>query len=496
MANSKNYSETFAPLSDEEFIYLLGLGRLPSEWERKKNVELALLRPKIANSAEFEARNPRCPEFVNDGFDLLMTPEPDFIDRAYRIVLEREPTIEETNLWMSETPLNPAKLASALFHSDEFTCRYGAHPSETPDRIGQQQILQFKVDTINWDLYCRYVSTRRNGQDRRRIAKLSLLKKSTISIGMNFFAMDFPDLERVVRKIWEDHRVDVRFEMTSLSKIRDSEANSSIDMYITNNNFLQHELYNCYEFLSDPPFLLACWLWDNHHLFSFSTGVAQNFDIVIPAHSNGQTYLHGGRAIVSSVTPCCVFQWSSDEVKFYFDQISSLPRSNELYGRFNSYAGRCSLRDGFLQQASEALQPNRINVVPVHENKFLHATNQDRFNEIAGFKAIVCNPIYNDVPARVFDALAVGAVPIVPHGLPDLSRCFDAAAQVAFPIVSYIPDNIESLRAATRAAIAAFDAGGAEGVKLRHQAAMDGHFLHHRLTAMLSELIALAKSSC
>ncbi|MBG0809652.1 hypothetical protein IY145_09705 [Methylosinus sp. H3A] len=496
MANSRNYSETFRPLSDQEFIYLLGLGRLPLEWERKKNVELALLRAKIANSGEFEARNPRCPEFLNDGFDLLITPEPDFIERAYRLVLERNPTIAETELWLNEKPLNPVKLASALFHSDEFTCRYGAHPAEAPDKASEHRILQFKTDTANWDLYCTYVSKRRNGQDQRRADKLSRLKKFDLTVGLNIFAMDLLDLERVSLRLRKYHGVNVRFEITSLANIRDSHEVSNIDLFLTNNNFLQHDLERCRELLIDSPFISACWLWDNHHLFGFSADVANCFDIIIPAHSNGQTYLHGGRAIVGSVTPCCVFQWSSSEVAFYFEQIVTSPRADELYGRFNGYPGRCGLRDGFLRQASEALHPSRVSVIPVEENKFFYATNQDRYNEIAGFKAIVCNPIYNDVPARVFDALAVGAIPIVPHGLPDLSRCFDAAAQVAFPIISYIPDNIESLRAATRTAIAAFDEGGVEGVKLRHRAAMDGHFLHHRLTAMLSELIALAKGSC
>ncbi|OAI31548.1 hypothetical protein A1351_21385 [Methylosinus sp. R-45379] len=149
-----------------------------------------------------------------------------------------------------------------------------------------------------------------------------------------------------------------------------------------------------------------------------------------------------------------------------------------------------------MQRAAESLPPNKIAVIPAADNKFFYISNQERFNEIARYKAIICNPIYNDVPARVFDALAVGAIPLVPYGLPDLSRCFDSSTQLALPIIPYIPDNIDSLRSALDAAIKAFDDGGLDGVKRRNRAAIDGHFLHHRLSSMLSELIALARVSC
>jgi hypothetical protein len=175
-----------------------------------------------------------------------------------------------------------------------------------------------------------------------------------------------------------------------------------------------------------------------------SFDIAQHFDLVFPAHSNGQTYLHGGSAIVGSVQPCAVFQWTQADSGKFFEKYSDIERSNQLYGKFNSYKGRCGLRDGFLKKVSSVYSPNEVQVIAHQQNRWNYGTPEDRFREMMAHKVIICNPIYNDIPARLFDALVVGAIPIVPHGLPELNRCFSRQDLAELPVISYIPDSISS----------------------------------------------------
>jgi hypothetical protein len=151
------------------------------------------------------------------------------------------------------------------------------------------------------------------------------------------------------------------------------------------------------------------------------------------------------------------------------------------------------LRDDFLKKVSSVYSPNEVQVIAHQQNRWNYGTPEDRFREMMAHKVIICNPIYNDVPARLFDALVVGAIPIVPHGLPELNRCFSRQELAELPVISYIPDSLSSVGAAIQRGVESFDSGGAAGIAKRHRVAMDHHFVHHRVAEMISESVNLAK---
>jgi hypothetical protein len=491
-AGLKSYESMFQHLSDVEFIYMLAIGRKPTAFEVEHEIDIRRLIATIPNTAEFEFRNPRSVSLINAGKDVVIKTDAALVKRAYQLIFDREPTSEEAAPWLSVESINPVALASTLFRMPEYTKLYGASRRPDGDKSAERNALQLKVNIINQDIYSEYVLSRQS-TERRRVDKLLRLRKKELRIALNAFEISDDDLNRIVECVDSLHGVSLNFEIASLKQLANDPGVGRFDIFLTNSNHVAVDIYQNYQQMAEFTCLTACWHWDNHHLVGFNHDLASHFDVIFPAHSTNHTSLHGGKAIVGSVTPCCVFQWSSGEAERYYEQFREGHRSNELYGRFNSYEGRCALRDIFLKKASSVLGLPEVHVIAAADNKFLHQPKDERFKELSGFKAIICNSIYNDVPARLFDALLVGAIPIVPFGLPDLGNCFNWNVQNTLPIVTYAPDNIASLRSAIDFAVAKFDEGAGSAALTRHRSIVDAHFLHHRLTAMISELISLAR---
>ena len=188
-----------------------------------------------------------------------------------------------------------------------------------------------------------------------------------------------------------------------------------------------------------------------------------------------------------------MFQWTSDTLAELSHHALHSKRSNALYGRFNSYEGRVGARDAFLNTIDTEFPEWDVKVVKASENKWFQTSLEDRFVELTHFKAALCNPIFNDVPARLFDALIAGCIPVVPHGLPDLGQCFTREELDLLPIISYIPNSASSLKMAVDHAILAFDKLGVEGVERRQRLASDRHMLNKRLADMIREGLSLSK---
>lgn len=106
---------------------------------------------------------------------------------------------------------------------------------------------------------------------------------------------------------------------------------------------------------------------------------------------------------------------------------------------------------------------------------------------------MLCNPIYNDVPIRLFDALLAGAIPIVPYGLSDLGLSFSDEEQGRLPVLSYLPDDLQSLRTVHREAVARFDEGGAAAAERRRSLALSRHMFVHRIALVLSHIVRCAR---
>jgi hypothetical protein len=478
-------------LPDIDFLHLLALGRTRGGWEGDDADSIQRFRALICHTSEFHARNPRLPRLIDGGYDLVMTPTKEFVSRCYELVLRRSPTAEELSSWLERKALNPVELSSVLFRLPEFTALYGVSPGPQSTTSSERSSLQFMVNIINQDLYADYADHRCNVENST-LLKLARLKKTKVKVALNLFRLDGDSLgliENLVNRQNVDSQVEAR--RVGADEVIHDRTLGGADLFITNNNDLYNAFYDQLNNIHRSEYISACWLWDNHHQFGLSSDVVQFFDLVFPAHSNGQTYLHSSKAIVGSITPCSVFQWTPMQAAQFFAAHSSTERSNNLYGRFNSYKGRCGLRDQFIMKVSERYSPEDLKVIV--DNRWAYRSPEDRFVEMLGFKAILCQPIFNDLPARVFDALAVGGIPIVPHGLPDLNGSFTAQERKNLPIITYIPDNLESVGAAIERAISHFDSGGEPASLERHKCATRKHFVEHRVADIINETISLAR---
>ena len=407
--------------------------------------------------------------------------------------MDREATESEITPWLEKKALNPVELSSQLFRYTEFTRVYGVHPGPSGDEVAERKTLQYMVNLLNQDLYSEYIS-KRSASDPRQPTKFRRLHKQIIRIATNLFRLDKSGLSLIQTKVERDNRnVAIEIQGIDVHTILNNNNSIDADILITNNNDLYNSFSEQLTTLASSEYVSVCWLWDNHHQFGLSSDVAQHFDLVFPAHSNGHTYLHAARAIVGSVQPCAIFQWTPSEANFFFKQYRNTNRSNSLYGHFNAYKGRCALRDEFLQEASRSYSIESVKVIDHHANNWSYKSAESHFREMIGYKTIICNPIFNDVPARLLDALVVGAIPIVPHGLPDLNRCFNTKEQLDLPIITYVPNTLHPLGLAIDRAIELFDRGGEEGALKRHEIAINHHFVHHRIADMISEIIMLAK---
>jgi hypothetical protein len=474
-----------AGTSNIDFVYLLALGRKPHIGELQHGEELSTHITCIANSVEFEERNARIPSLLDPAYTLIVNTTPAVIGRAYGIVLGRPPTSTEAEGWLKNDKIDLSVLAASLFGTAEFDTKYGSRKTQ-----------QLRSNLANHRLYAQAVLARQ-ATDPRRWAKLSQLKDGALRIALEIplYRRAPGDLRRIVDLVARATGVPVTIEPLSLSELAAHPIGSEFDLFLTSATDVRNGFVRNINFLEAAPLVTVCWLWDNHHLFKSSMEMTEHFDVVFPAHSNGHTYLHAARAIVGSVTPCAVFQWSAEESEIFYSKLTHGPRAPGPYGKFVSYPGINGLRDIFLEEAGRAIEGSDIGVIHYSENTFLGRDPADRFAEMAGYKTMICNPIFNDVPARLFDTLLVGAIPLVPHGLPDLSQSFSAEAQRHLPIITYVPDNLISLQTAVNHAITRFDEGGPSGVSQRNRVVADSHFLYHRIAAMISELITLARSA-
>ena len=92
------------------------------------------------------------------------------------------------------------------------------------------------------------------------------------------------------------------------------------------------------------------------------------------------------------------------------------------------------------------------------------------------------NPVLNNVPIRLFDALVTGGIPIVPYSLRSLPPVSKIPRD---QIVFYGPEDIISPDSVAREAVELFDQQGKKGVATRHLYALNEHHAAVRLAEVL-----------
>ncbi|MCX7178627.1 MAG: hypothetical protein NTX56_07600 [Proteobacteria bacterium] len=96
-------------------------------------------------------------------------------------------------------------------------------------------------------------------------------------------------------------------------------------------------------------------------------------------------------------------------------------------------------------------------------------TAEDRLKEWCSHKTHWIAPVLNDVPIRIFDALATGGIPIVPESLRFLSP---VNAILRDSVAFYSATDIVQPQACVERANKLFDDGGRDGIMARHKLAL------------------------
>ncbi|MEL6059204.1 MULTISPECIES: hypothetical protein [unclassified Methylobacterium] len=474
-------------LSDTQLIVLIALKRLPFEHEVWSSEGVLCTKLALRALNETLMLNAPTGTTVHPALDKSVRIDESVLRRLYRICLNRSPTDAELRRWLELGVVSTNALCENLLYSFESYRCDAVTVASTGDDFRRQRKTYICTELLDQFAL-------RQGHGVRLKTKSEIASRVAesrhVKVAINSFGLSEADRNYISSRLFNRFGVEVLIKSINVEEILENDALKGFDIFITGNNNLYDRLDDQLQRISSTPAISAVWLWDNHHQYDLSTRCAQNFDIVFPAHSNGHSYLHGEQAVIGAVVPCCVVQWSYDEACHLFHKYIGTERSNALYGRFNSYPGRNAMRDEFLRSVNREVSAN-VEVISADKNDWHRRGIDDRFLELQGNKVILCNTIFNDVPARLFDAALVGAVPIVPYGLADMRQSFTDTEMFDLPIVQYIPGDLQSLREAIDEAVFQFDLGGRSSMVRRFLTIAENHLFRNRVERMLAEIFVL-----
>ena len=490
----------FENTTDSDLISLIMLRRavLPHDAWRSCAEHLGFIAH-VMTSNEFWEKNPAFSkgDIVHPEKDLIVKYDKTFVERAFDIFVCRTPTVSEIDACLVDGNLSLARLSSHLCWSSEFMKRLSSPviPRSARDYV---EMLSKNASYVTQDCFSASQNLKET-EDSNFVRAESVASKKRIGIEIVIYDDVKADNDLLI-KMLNETLPDKEFQIIYRSEddILRSGFMPSTDLFITNNNFVYKDLDKLKGLLSDRSEIIsACWLFDNHHQIDFSLKIAAVFDFIFPAHATGHTYLYSGKAIVGPVVPCATIQWSSRKASEFYDGLRTTSRSNDLYGRFNSYLGRTAFRDRFLNKMSNELTNNVLKVTKADQQDWFGKGDKGRFADFVKYKSSLCYPIFNDVPIRIFDALLAGQIPIVPFGVPGFEIAIPAEIQRSLPVLTFFYQDMDSLKSAQRKAIALFDIGGVAAADARHEYALREHMGYRRLADITSYIIgALSPESC
>jgi hypothetical protein len=132
---------------------------------------------------------------------------------------------------------------------------------------------------------------------------------------------------------------------------------------------------------------------------------------------------------------------------------------------------------------------------PGDRTAYFGLEREERFADWASRKVSLIAPVRRDLSMRVFDALLAGQTLVMPADVPDLDVVIPPERQRELGIMRYASFDPAAIGDAYRRALAAFDAGGPEGTRRRHDFVRESHMVEHRVRAIVESLKRLADGS-
>lgn len=239
------------------------------------------------------------------------------------------------------------------------------------------------------------------------------------------------------------------------------------------------------------PRVGVIWLIDHHHEFEQSLRLAFEFDYYVHAHPTRVDYLHSVARNCLGLLPCCFGQWAPLEINQFAAEYMGGPRVDALYGGFRGYNDAFS-REAFLRTAIERIPGNNLFIIPYDEpnesHRYFSKSGEEQFQEWCRHKTSAVLAVNEDVPIRLFDALATGQIPIVSDDVQSLEMVVPPADQLALPVLRYRAGDVDDLERVHREAVHLFDADGEAGAWRRHRYAVAQHSYVARLRTLAEML--------
>jgi hypothetical protein len=222
--------------------------------------------------------------------------------------------------------------------------------------------------------------------------------------------------------------------------------------------------------------IFVTWDWDNHHWLELSTFLAAHSDIYAPAHHENLYLLSRYNWLSCGPVYCASVQWPHAYLADQLGAMLSVARSDAPLGMHIPYA-----QFAFRMRVVSTLT-RQFPSIGFSDSKFHDRTRDDRLQEWMGHKLHWIVPVLNDVPIRIFDALATGGIPVVPESM----RLLPSVGAIPREhILFYGPSDIIEPGPLVARGNALFDAGGRDQIAARHRYALAEQHGQTRVRQML-----------
>ncbi len=244
--------------------------------------------------------------------------------------------------------------------------------------------------------------------------------------------------------------------------------------------------------------LHATWFWDNHHLVADTMHAALLSDVYFCAHGYASSYIRNKLALNGGFTPLCPVFWLVSEAKEAATRGILAPRSEKLYGGYNSYA-EFPDRDVLIERIKSRIPNNNIfttaHGTPPDQHPFYSMTPVDRLLEWMSYKVSLCLSFGSNTAMRIFDMLLGGGIPLIVGRPADLDSIFPHGVQESLPIIVVDDVDPDAIAAGFEHSLKRFDEGGLDGVMTRHAYTLANHMPHHRLGQMIDKIRGFAEQA-
>lgn len=276
--------------------------------------------------------------------------------------------------------------------------------------------------------------------------------------------------------------LDIHFiEEGALRSMAGDPALQGAIVLVNNNDVVQDNSLDAYiEFFQRAEeTIIAAWDYDNHHWYPMSAFLASHSDMYFPAHPDYFSLLSRYNRTIAGPITCGIVQWTQSYLRENFDNIVLATRSDAPLGTHIFYE-----KFKFRNQVVSTLGGQNPSVGFVTAG-FHQMSAADRLRYWCGHKAHWIVPVLNDIPTRLFDALATGGVPIVPNTLkyhPEINA-------LAEHLVFFEASDVPSPQALVARANKKFDEGGVGKIVERHRLGTERHHASARVAKILKTVM-------